>query len=523
MARGRRAKAMIGAGGLLALAAGCNLVFGIEEGSPKPPDMTADATDEGLPPRVSPSQCKSDGDCVPPTACHTAHCDTLLGACTYVECETKDRACSASVCDRATATCGPAKDYGFRAGVMRASGTTLGCGTRPDACVAAVYPFVFIGTRDATVAVRVDSPVVTDATRVPIKNADFRPERLVVSGRRLWVLGAAQGTQAPYKLPIVAIDVPADPTVALLEANATVLDYPFATAEGMPAPNGRLFLVHDDPARGLPTAIVGLPLPTSGSIAVANPYGPPGDAGPDADGAPPALPPPNPPPTIPMFRLRSVVAATSVGASSGTRLVALRGPNVSTLNNAGTAEVAQSAEAALSPPFYVLAPPRFSQGPEGSALLGAPINLDGATPAGPECNCNSSARLQWLFAGAEAPAADVGLYADSETYTNPVMGACHACPAGYFAPRPLVATIDAKRALVAAPATEARALLAVRLVTRDPLPVTATKRRAVKADGNTATDRIALAASAGYGYLVTSNAEGNDPSITVFDPRCDAK
>lgn len=509
--------------GLVVAAAGCNLVFGIEEGSPKPPDVVADAADEGLPPRVAPSQCRSDVDCVPPTACHTAHCDTLLGACTYVECETKDRACSASVCDRATATCGPPKDHGFRVGAMRAAGTTLGCGTRPDACVAAIYPFLFIGTRDATVAMRVDSPLATAATRVPIKNADFRPERLIVSGRRLWVLGAAQGTQAPYKLPITAVDVPADPTIAFLDASATVLDYPFATAEAMPAPNGRLFLVHDDPARGLPTAILGLPLPPSGSLAVANPYGAPADAGPDADAAPPALPPPSPPPTIPMFRLPTVTAATSVGAASGTRLVAMRGAFVSTVNNAGTAEVSQSAETAINPPLFLLAAPRFSQGADGIALLGAPVNLDGATPMGPDCNCNSAARVQWLVSGAEAPAIDVGLFADSETYTNPVMGACHACPAGYFVPRPLVAWVDRKRALVAAPASEGRPLLSVRLVTRDPLPVTATKRREVATEGNAATDRIALTSAAGYGYLVTANAEGNDPNVTVFDPRCDVK
>lgn len=499
---------------------GCNLVFGIEEHDLRPVDAGIEA-EAPLPDAPTPNDlCTSDADCHPPNGCYKSHCDTTLGVCRHVLCE-GSKACSAGTCNPATFTCEDERDYGFRASSY-ALGTTLGsCNKNPSACIGAAYPFLFVGTRDEVVALRVDDIRATEARRVPIVDLRVRPGKIVASGSRVWILGDVQGTEPPYTLPIASIDVPADPTKKELTAKNALLKYPFPSVMAFPAPEGGLFIVYDEPTnpQNLPTAKIDAPLEADGIVGV---------TGEPPDGGAKVADPPGPP-TLTMYRTASLAAGSRVVASSGSRLLAYRFPVLFNLITApGTSEATAQADTTLAPPFPGIAIPRFAQGPDGVVLMTGPIAAD--PPA--DCNCNSHQRMHWILPSAIATTVDSSKLIDPEVYVNPqVTGSlvCHDCAAGYFAQPSLVTWLDARSALVAAPASDPaanRVTTAVRLLERDPLAAQG-KRRLVtmptdKPSGNFATDRIALGSSAGLGFVVIADTEGNGATLSVYDPRCDA-
>lgn len=501
---------------LVGTALGCNLVLGIEEQPLRAPDAAPDVEVASTPDAAPRDErCTKDSDCAAPNGCYTPHCDTVLGACTYALCEAKGRACAAGACNAATGTCEAERDYGFRTTTYRAPGLTSGCGPDPDACVAAVFPFLFVGGRDDVAVLRVDDLLATSASRVAVKGLGFRPAAVVASGRRVWVVGEVQGTVPPYKLQLATIDVPSDPTVTELSARSALFDYPYPRASVFAAPSGGLLVAFDDVAEGLPSAAIAAPLPDAGAIAVVNPA----DAG-----------PPSPPPTHPMVRVNAPGGAKLVGASGG-RLIAYRFPDtVNLVTGAGAPGAALGPDQALAPGLPALLPPRFAQGADGALAAVTPVVAD---PPG-DCNCRSNQRIQWVMASAASPSVEANQLADYETYQNPhasIVSPCHSCnPPGYFTRPALSAWVDRRTMLVAAPASdpaENRTLTAVRGVERDPIAVPPKRRfRTAATDtprGDFATDRIALAASAGLGYLVLADAQGNDVVVSIFDPRCEAR
>lgn len=514
--------AMLALGGVLA---GCNLVFGITEDGLRVAD---DAGIEAAPdvqqqerPPLEP--CTRDVDCVPPNGCYTPHCDTVVGACTYALCEAKGKTCAMGTCNTDTFACSDPLPYTLRATSYDVPDVTSGCGADPTACVAAAFPFVFLGTRDNVVALRGDDLVGKAPVKVPIADLTVDPQQLVASGRRIWVLGSVQGEAPPYQLAIGSIDVPSDPTVKTLRAKTTLVSYPFPTAVAFPAPRGGLFLVHNDANQGFPTAILSGPPPDGAKLGLANAV----DAGPFDAGFMPSMG------TLTMFRV-TAPAGSSVVASTGARLVIYRYPLLfNLLTGAGTSAAATQGDFALTPPVVAIGPlmapaATFASGADGALIMAAPIQV---VPMG-DCNCYSNGRVQWVFPNAVATAPDVNQYVDVATWFNPTVAPfpCSQCPLDYVRSPVRTAWLDGKTALTATqssgvvPAT--RGVTDIRVVGRDPIngypKRKAQTRPAESPKGDFATDRIALTASNGIGYLVLSDGQGNDVSLSIIDPRCES-
>lgn len=505
---------------LAALGIGCNLVFGIEEHALRPVDAGFEAEAPIPDAAPAPDKCATDSECRPPNACYKSRCDTTLGVCRYLLCEGAN-ACSAGICNPSKLECEDARDYGFRA-ASYPLGVTLGsCGKNPAACVGAAYPFLFVGTRDEVVALRVDDLRATESRLVTLENVRARPGKIVVSGRRVWIVGDVQGTEPPYTVAISSIDVPADPTTRELEAKGGILKYPFPSLVAFPAPNEGLFVTYDDAAnpQNLPTALLSEPITADGIVGVAGTVPDGGSKVPDPPG----------PATIVMHRIASIVPGSRLVASSGGRLLVYRFPVTFNLVTApGTMEATAQADTALAPPYPGLVLPRFAQGPDGVVLMSGPIVSD---PPG-DCNCSSRQRMHWVLPNAVQTTADSNKMVDPEVYSNPWVDAaalCHTCTGNYFNQPSLSAWLDPRSALVAAPASDPpvnRAFTAVRLVERDPLAAPAKRRHVTTAaempEGNSAVDRIALVASAGLGFLVIADNEGNGARLSIYDPRCDS-
>ncbi|MBS2016813.1 MAG: hypothetical protein JST00_28265 [Deltaproteobacteria bacterium] len=498
--------------------AGCNLILGIDEQGPKAAVVEeageAETPDTGPPGRPTIERCSVDSDCVAPNACYTPHCDRVLGACSYALCEAKGATCSMGACNTQSFTCEPPSPYGFRTTTYQVEGVTSGCGPRPDSCVAGMFPFLFLGTNDTVVALRVDDLVAKTPTKVTVNGVLPKPNQLVASGRRIWVMGVPQGAAPPYRLALAAIDVPSDPTVREIRATTSFVSYPYPSAVGFAAPNGALFVTYNDATQGLPTMVVDVPITNDGITSVADAV----DAGVDAArfdaGAGPAA--------YTMFRAANVPLGSIAAGSSGTRIVTYRAGVVNIVERAGTATASGQADQAIVPPFGAAIPPTFTQGPDGVVAMAAPVIFNNAPP---DCDCITYARVQWLTPNAIATNIDQGFYFHAESYRNPPQPptSCNSC--GYYTVPSLATWIDGRSLLAAASLSSDRERTAVRLLTREPFTAPATRRIATRVaqvpKGNSLTDRIALSSSNGFGYLVLADSQGNNTTLSIFDPRCD--
>jgi hypothetical protein len=504
----------------LATLVACNVVLGIDEQGVRPiEDAGADAVEEpDSAPRPSFEACTRDADCIAPNGCYTPHCDTVLGACTYALCEAKGKACAKGTCDTNTFVCTDPLPYGFLATRYDVSEVTSGCGPKPDACVAAAFPYVLLGTRDNVIALRGDDLTGKTASKLPVSGISSPPQQLVASGRRIWVLGTVQGQSPPYQLSIASIDVPSDPTVAELSAHTTVVSYPFPSVVGFPAPNGGLFVVYNDATQGFPAALVQAPVIERAKLGIANAAG----AGPFDGGADPSEG------TTTMYRVANAPAGSTIVASSGARLVAYRYPSTFNLvTAAGTAMGVTEGDLGMNPALYAIGAQTFEQGPDGTVMMMAPVSADAPLP---DCNCASHARFQYVFPNAVATTTDVSQQLDPEAYVNPQVpaGACRQCAGDYYRPAILATWLDRRTALTAAPFSggpNARMVTDVRLLGRDPLEANAKRRVQTKPTdtpkGELGVDRIALTSSNGIGYLILADGQGNDVSLSIVDPRCD--
>lgn len=508
---------------------GCNLVFGIEEQPRRavPDDASGGEGDAPEAGRPALETCTRDQDCVAPNGCYTPHCDTILGACTYALCEAKGRTCAMGVCDTKTFACSEPQAYGFRATSYDVPAVTSGCGPSPESCVAAAFPFLFLGTQNGVVALRADDLTGTQANKVAISDLGVKPQQIVASGRRIWVLGAVQGQTAPYVLPIAFIDVPSDPTVTTLRAQTTLLKYPFPSAAGFPAPNGALFVAYNDPAQGFPTALVNALIDGDSSFGLASAA--------DAGAFDAAVPPSKG--TLTMFRTVIAPAGTALAASSGTRTVVYRFGSVFNLvANAGTASAVMQPDLQLIAPIIAIGAPHFAQGPDGVVAITSPIPADPpvpAPPAVPDCNCRSNERLEWVFANAIATTTDVNKLIDHQSYVTPQVpaAACHVCQPDYVRLPSLATWLDGRSMLTVAAASGSpagsRPIADVFLLARDPFEANAKRRFQTKPtdvpSGNFGIDRVALTSSNGIGYLVLADSQGNDVTLSIIDPRCDLR
>jgi hypothetical protein len=489
----------------LVVTAGCNALLGIDEQGLRPP--VEDAGSDVV--RVRNDRCVTDAECVPPNGCYSARCDTVLGACVYTVCESRARACRASRCLESSLQCDPnaERDYAFKTTGYSVPDVTLGCVLDPSACVVAVHPFVFVGTKSGAAAIVVDDLLATSPRVVTVRGFDLPAARIVASGRRVWFLGAVQGTAPPYRVPIAWMDVPSDPVRPVLEAKLATFAYSFPAIAAFAAPDGGLFLVHNDASQGLPTTVLMPPLPPEGVL---------GLSGSVPDGGTATMSLPNA--THVMHRISNAPLGSAIVAASANRLVAFRFASTFNLVGAPAQPTAQAgADGVVSPGPAALAAARFATGPDGVVAHTLPID-----PMPADCNCLSQQRLVWTLPNAAATTFETGQIIAYESYTNPTSAGCRMC-----APFPLpslAAWIDAKTMLVAAPGSEGqRTNTAVRVVSREPLAAPPTKRFVTvpQEQGNFATHKVALTSAAGFGYLFVADGEGGNVALSIFDPRCE--
>jgi hypothetical protein len=490
----------------LALTAGCNAILGVDEQGLRPPIEDAGVRESG-PPRND--RCVTDADCMPPNGCYTPRCDTVLGACVYTICESKLRACRASRCAPGPLTCDPnaERDYAFKTTGFNVPDVSLGCLGDPSACVVAVHPFLFVGTKSGVAAILVDDLLATSARTVPVRGFDLPAARIVASGRRVWFLGAVQGAAPPYRILVGWLDVPSTPLVTALEAKLSTFAYSYPNVTAFPAPDGGLYVALNDASQGLPTALLVPPLPPDGVL---------GLAGNVPDGGAPTASLPNP--THVMHRVPNAPPGSALVASSANRLVAFRFASTFNLVRDPAKEGALAGpDAVVVPGPNVLGAPRFASGPDGVVAHTMPVD-----PAPTDCNCLSQQRLFWTLPNAAATTFEAGQSIAYEGYMNPSMAGCRGCTT--FSIGSLAAWIDGKTILTAAPAGDMqRTQTAVRVVQRDPLAAPPAKRFVtVPAEqGNFAVHKVALTSSAGFGYLFVADAEGNNVAVSIFDPRCE--
>jgi hypothetical protein len=218
-------------------------------------------------------------------------------------------------------------------------------------------------------------------------------------------------------------------------------------------------------------------------------------------------------------------------ASSGGRMVLYRYPSTFNLIAAAGTEMASvQGDLALNAPLASLYGPSttsFAQGPDGTVMMAGPVSAD---PAG-DCNCTTHARLQYVFPNAIATTSDVNQILDPESWTNPQVGGgqCHQCSPNYEGRRFFATWLDRRTALTAAPPSAplgARNVTDVRLLGRDPFEANPMRRFTRKPTdmpkGEFGVDRIALTSSNGIGYLVLADGQGNNVSLSIVDPACDA-
>jgi hypothetical protein len=512
MTRARRvlAPAAVVAGAAVA----CHLVLRIDERPRRPPVAEAAAPDAPVDtgPTAPAERCTKDSDCIPPNGCYTPHCDTVLSACTYALCEESGRSCSIGTCNEATFRCGDYRSYGFRSGTYSVPAVTLGCQTMADGCVAAVFPFLFLGTTSGLVALRIDDLVATAPTRVAIQDLAIEPQQIVASGRRIWIVGQMQGAEPPYRIPLATIAVPSNPLVTEVHGELSLIDYPFPKVTAFPAPGEGVFLALNESAEGLPTAVVHAPLKEQAALGVVNPV----------DAAPPEVAPAYPMVTVPSPPGSTIVAA------SGERLLAYRPSSTFNLiTKPGVAGASVGPDLTLTPPPTPLLRARFAEGPDGVVTMSEPVAVDAG-----DCNCTSRQRLQWVLGSGIATVLEANVFVEPESYQNPwdPLQPCGVCnPPDRFATPSLSTWVTAQSALLASPASdpiENRVSTAVRLVRREPVAAPPQQRMATvpsdKPSGDFLVDRIALASTSRFGFLVIADGEGNNVRLSTFDSRCNA-
>jgi len=233
------------------------------------PPSTVDGADASVPGRdgslPDAGECHSDQDCKAPAACLTGRCDTASHTCFYDVCK-QAAACKRMQCVGQT-QCGNLADVRFESGTFPVK-NALACGGDPTRCVAAVYPFLFVGVRSdstsgmAAYSLADPNPDPTSFLQIPVTGVEFFPDWVIASGRRIYAIESpvkVNGDMPPSKARIAWIDVPRNPFAPLVAQTSLVtLSDVTRTDWVFPAPGDSVFLVASDDATHYPTAIAQL-------------------------------------------------------------------------------------------------------------------------------------------------------------------------------------------------------------------------------------------------------------------------
>ncbi len=249
---------------IAAAVAGCNNVLGIHDRQ-LPTGGSNPATGPG-------DQCQEDSDC-PTVGCYVGQCDDQLHVCRYSLCRGRGDVCQQGTCVGGTSCSQSTVQYTFRSVTIGLPDATLGCGGDPSVCVAAVYPFVLVGTSNGAQAVFVGDVTNSSPRQFPV-TLPFAPAAMLASPPYVY----AVGTLANGQLPLATIEVHPDPNATTLAVVAATLSYPFDQPVTFPGPLGGIYLVDPEGSQQFPAALIPPPL-KNGSISVAPMVQEPPDGG----------------------------------------------------------------------------------------------------------------------------------------------------------------------------------------------------------------------------------------------------
>lgn len=431
---------------------------------------------------ATPTTCAKDEDCASSNGCLRGKCDLARKACVFDVC--RAAACNAGVCDTSARACRDAKPYPLRPAQFKV-GAPAAC----SRCIAAVHPYVFVGTATGVVAFNVSNPTLSAPPPVALPGLSFVPTALVASGSRVFAIGSAVGP-GPTKIPFAWIDVPSDPFATQLRPTDMLAGWNRPAGEGTAAlaREGQTALVFTGAAQ-FPAAVTPATLGDRVDLAALLTPMPPGSG------------------AVSMSGTRLLVQALDANGNASFGFV----PNVGTpqVSDAGLSVSGVDAGSIVGNPQY------FGQSGEGGVIWSYAA-LTG--PAGAPGAAVRAVRAGFLVAGA-ATSTDASQVIDVEPYP------ANTVPPGTAVTGP-VASLDANTAMVVTAARESLTQLSVQFLTQKPLGLVRNAdnqpRRAVLP--------VALGAVAGatgsngVGYLIANEAataeQPANASVYVFDPAC---
>ncbi len=419
-------------------------------------------------------KCKDDKECKANNPCLQGRCEQGRQVCVYDVC--KQPVCLSGTCNVQTKACStPPVQYKFRSFAFQVTQGGVGCGGAPSRCFAAVHPFVFVGTTNGVAAFSATDPGNPNPTPVPVTGLPFFPTAMVASGTRVYFLGSVLGSAPNLRLQLAWVDVPVDPFSATIPAKSVLANYTRPSADAIVAgADGQAILVNTSIA-SFPSAILTAPLTEPIKVD---------------------------PQTLAGF----AVGQSPVTASGGRLLFQQILGNVATFSlesGVGTATSTNLGDQPLGAIGQV-APNQqaFAQGPDGSVLWSAAsvVPVDAGVPS-----FIRAAKLVWILADGNATKLDTAPAVDVETYPA-------ATSIGQLVTGP-VAWVNKDSALVAVAASQNLAQTTIRLV----------NRTGVVADKNfgvaVSVDRVGVASSAGYGYVLTADS-ATQATVNVVAPDC---
>ncbi|MBL8608112.1 MAG: hypothetical protein JNL38_12375 [Myxococcales bacterium] len=419
-------------------------------------------------------KCREDKECKANNPCLQGRCELGRQVCVYDVC--KQPVCLSGTCNVQAKACStPPIQYKFRAFAFQVTQGGVGCGGSPTRCFAAVHPFVFVGTTNGVVAFSATDPSNPSPTPVPITGLPFFPTAMVASGTRVYFLGSVLGSAPNLRLQLAWVDVPVDPFAATIPARSVLANYTKGSADVLVAgAEGQALLVNTS-IPSFPSAILSAPLVE--------------------------------PVKVDPLTLAGFSISQAPVAASGNRIVMHQFVNntatFSLETGVGTPTSTNGGDQPLTS-FGPLAMNQqaFGQGPDGSLLWAVAAAVP--TDAGPPTFIKS-AKLVWLLADQAATKFETTTAVDVETYPA-------ATSLGQQVTGP-VAWVNKDSALVAVAASQNLAQTTVRLVAKS--GVVADKNFGVAVS----VDRVGVASSAGYGYVLTADS-ATQATINVVAPDC---
>lgn len=331
--------------------------------------------------------CNTDADCTStlfPDACvASATCDPTYHVCMFDVCNVGS--CAVASCDLLAKACSPPVDTNFTISYFPVVSGGVG-GTSPAVAIAAAYPFLFVLTTNGVVAYDVANPTGNVPAMVTLHGLPFIPTSILASGRRVYFVSGVEGSGPTYRQAIAWIDVPGNPFLTSLEAQAAFIETTQSALTSALVTSEGIDLVYQ--GQFAPTASLAAPIPDSMLV----------------------VPAP----------IASLAADAGIVAASSANLVSYRyasghHPAFALVSGIATSSETASSEHVVSAYGPLDNQASFASGPDGTVLWeSAPLRT---TDAGVTSGI-VSARLAWLSPTADGGIFDTSAHADLESYSS---------------------------------------------------------------------------------------------------------